>query len=63
MTPARFLACLAALHWSQRGFAAVIGYDDRLVRRWVAGERPIPPAIAAWLERAAAWHEANPPPG
>lgn len=62
MTPARFLACLAACQWSQRGFAGRIGYDDRLVRRWASGERPIPAEIAAWLERAAAWHAANPPP-
>ncbi len=62
MTPARFLACLALLRWSQRGLAAAIDYDDRLVRRWVSGERPIPAHVADWLERAAAWHAENPPP-
>lgn len=62
MTPARLAACLATLRWSQRGLAAAIDYDDRLVRRWAAGERPIPAPVAAWLERAAAWHAENPPP-
>jgi hypothetical protein len=62
MTPARFLEALAALHWSQRGFAALIGYDERLVRRWASGHRPIPGELSAWLEDAARWHEKNPPP-
>lgn len=62
MTPARFLECLAALHWSQRGFAAFVGYDDRLVRRWVAGSRPIPEDMADWLEDVVRWHQKNPPP-
>jgi transcriptional regulator with XRE-family HTH domain len=62
MTPARLAHCLAALRWSQRGLAAAIGYDDRLIRRWAAGERPIPAHVAAWLERAATWHGKNPPP-
>lgn len=62
MTPERLADCLRALRWSQRGLAAAIDYDDRLVRRWAAGERPIPAPVAAWLERAAAWHSKNPPP-
>lgn len=62
MTPARFAECLALLRWSQRGLAVAIDYDDRLVRRWASGERPIPQAVSAWLERAAEWHEKNPPP-
>jgi hypothetical protein len=62
MTPARFLEALAALHWTQRGFAALIGYDERLVRRWASGHRPIPREMGDWLEAAARWHEKNPPP-
>jgi len=62
MTPARLQECLALLRWSQRGLAAAFGCDDRLVRRWAAGERPIPAWVSGWLERAAAWHAANPPP-
>lgn len=62
MTPARLRECLALLRWSQRGLATAIGYDDRLVRRWVSGDRPIPEDVASWLEQAAAWHAAHPPP-
>jgi plasmid maintenance system antidote protein VapI len=62
MTPARLAECLDLLRWSQRGLAAAIGYDDRLIRRWIAGRRPIPVHVAAWLERAAGWHAENPPP-
>lgn len=62
MTPARLRECLAMVRWSQRDLAAAIDYDDRLVRRWASGERPIPEHVAKWLERAAAWHTRNPPP-
>ncbi len=43
--------------------------DSRLVRRWEAGQRPVPPEVAAWLEAAAAvpapagfWFERPPGP-
>lgn len=59
----RLRAALNALHWSQRDFAAVVGRDERTVRRWASGEYSIPPALLAWLEAASAWMRANPPPG
>ena len=62
MTPTTFLAHLAALGWTQRGFARLIGYDDRLVRRWASGDRPIPRDMGDWLEDAARWLAKNPPP-
>ena len=61
MTPTRLRECLAALRWTQRGLAAVLDVDERQVRRWAAGAG-VPEAVAAWLERAARWHEKNPPP-
>lgn len=61
MTPATLRACLASLRWTQRGLAAALGVQERQVRRWATGAR-VPPAVADWLARAAAWHEANPPP-
>lgn len=61
MTPDRFRECLAALDWSQRGFAALVRVDERQVRRWAAGAT-IPPAIAAWLEMLARFHETHPLP-
>ena len=42
MTPTRRRECLALLRWTQRGFAAVIGWDEGTVRRWLrdGGEAP-----------------------
>jgi transcriptional regulator with XRE-family HTH domain len=62
MTPARLRECLALLRWSQRGLAEALACDERQVRRWAAGAT-VPPAIAAWLDRLAAYHARNPPPG
>jgi transcriptional regulator with XRE-family HTH domain len=61
MTPAAFRAALASLRWTQRGLAAALGVDERQVRRWAAGAT-VPPPVAAWLVRAAAWMDRNPPP-
>ncbi len=58
----RFRECLAVLGWSQRGLAAMIGMDERQVRRWAAGEGVVPEDIATWLETLARVHEDNPPP-
>ncbi len=61
MTPDHFRACLAALHWSQRGLAALLDIDERQIRRWATGAT-IPAPIAAWLDRLAQFHAKNPPP-
>ena len=63
MSPDRLRECLAALAWSQRDFATIIGRDERQVRRWAAGDYDIPEHIAAWLEKLVRFHERNPPPG
>ena len=62
MTPDRFRDCLAVIGWSQRKLAERLDKDERQVRRWAAGEYAVPTEIAAWLERLAVTHEANPPP-
>jgi hypothetical protein len=62
MTPARLAECLAALRWTKVALADAAALDERQVRRWATGQAAIPPAIAAWLERAVAWHEKNPIP-
>ncbi len=62
VTPTRFRESLAALHWSQRGLAAVLQCDDRIIRRWSSGEAEIPASVAAWLETLARCHESVPPP-
>jgi hypothetical protein len=62
VTPERLRACLTALRWTQRGLSVALECDDRLVRRWAAGEAEIPASVAAWIETLAKAHEALPPP-
>jgi hypothetical protein len=47
MTGADLTFALAAIGWSQRELA-----------RWVG----VPEVVAEWLQLAAEWHVANPPP-
>lgn len=53
MTPQRCRECRMRLCLSVKDMAAVLGVDIRLVRRWEAGDWPVPPEVAAWLEAAA----------
>lgn len=63
MTPSRLSECLAALRWSVREAARAFGYPSHTtVRQWLDGRAQVPQHVAAWLERAAKWHERNPPP-
>jgi hypothetical protein len=62
VTPPRRRECLALLRWSQRCFAAAIGWDEGTVRRWMRGEGQAPPEIDAWLERRAISFAEDPPP-
>ena len=58
----RLRAALDRLHWSGRSLAAILGQDERKVRRWAAGAYEPPEDVLAWLERLAAFHDANPAP-
>ncbi|WP_288582331.1 hypothetical protein [uncultured Methylobacterium sp.] len=62
MSPGRLREVLALLRWSQRGLADALECDDRMVRRWAAGDGEIPVDLASWLETLAQVHEAAPPP-
>jgi hypothetical protein len=62
MTPTRLRACLAVLGFSQRGLAAFLECDERMVRRWAAGDDLVPDVVATWLEARAQHAEATPPP-
>lgn len=57
MTPARFVECLEALHWSNDQLAEIFGCDEALIEAWAAGFEDIPPKAAAWLETLAMVHE------
>lgn len=61
MTPDRLRQCLYALRWSRRCLAVATGHDAKQAARWAAGSR-VPTDVAEWLELAAAWHAAHPPP-
>lgn len=41
--------CLTLVRWSQRGLADVLECDNRLVRRWAAGESEIPAGVASTI--------------
>jgi hypothetical protein len=62
MSPDRFRACLDLLNWSGRGLAAILGVDERQVRRWASGQYAIPEPVADWLETLARFHESHPAP-
>ncbi|WP_203413389.1 hypothetical protein [Entomobacter blattae] len=62
MPPNRFHECLSALNWTGRGLACLLNCNERLVRRWGAGDVDIPKAVATWLEALASAHEKKPPP-
>ena len=62
MSPTRRRECLALLRWTQRGFAAIIGWDEGTVRRWLRDGGEAPAEIDAWLERRAVAMAGDPPP-
>ncbi len=49
MTAGEFRAALAAVGYTQRGFAAFTGSNERTVRRWALGEQDIPPWVPVML--------------
>jgi ribosome-binding protein aMBF1 (putative translation factor) len=67
MTPDRFRDIVTKLEGepmllSYTSLARMLEYDARLVRRWAAGKEAVPNDVGEWLEKLAAFLEANPPP-
>jgi hypothetical protein len=54
MTAKQFARALEHLELSQLGAARMLGYDGRTARKWIAGERGIPPAVGKLLNLALA---------
>jgi DNA-binding transcriptional regulator YiaG len=50
MTAPDFRRRIAALGYSQRGFATYVGANERTVRRWVEGEQDIPHWVSVMLD-------------
>jgi hypothetical protein len=46
MTPDELYRAVLKLDTTQQKLARLLGYDDRTMRRWVAGDRAIPTAVA-----------------
>ncbi|HXT81359.1 MAG TPA: helix-turn-helix transcriptional regulator [Acetobacteraceae bacterium] len=59
MTPDQLRAALHALGWSQRNLALRLDMDERQVRRWAAGEYPVPQRVADWLTGMARYADAQ----
>ncbi|HTM78613.1 MAG TPA: hypothetical protein VL133_13415 [Devosia sp.] len=57
MTPARFVQCLDALHWSTQTLADILNCDESLVEAWALGLRTVPAKTARWLNTLAVAHE------
>lgn len=57
MSPARFVECREALHWSDDQLAEIFGCDEGLIEAWALGLEEIPPKAAAWLETLLNVHE------
>jgi transcriptional regulator with XRE-family HTH domain len=62
MSPYRLSLCLIILGWSERELARRTGEHRTTIRRWLAGESEIDPAVAKWLEVLVAVHVAHPGP-
>jgi transcriptional regulator with XRE-family HTH domain len=50
VTHLQFRDALAALGLSQVDAAKLLGVDPRTVRRWVSGDRDVPPPVARFLQ-------------
>ena len=62
MTPAEFRATLAALGWTVRGLARVLGRPENTVGNWGRPSYSVPADVAEWLARRLACLRADPPP-
>jgi DNA-binding transcriptional regulator YiaG len=50
MTPDQYSKAIEALGLSQLAAAKLLGVDGRTSRRWVSGERDVPPPAARFLQ-------------
>jgi ribosome-binding protein aMBF1 (putative translation factor) len=62
MSASEFAAALETLGWSRKWLAEQLGCDPHLPMRWERGTAPVPPQIAAWLQRRVRCAERHPVP-
>lgn len=58
----RLRSALNRLHWSAQTIATLLDVNERTARRWISGQNPAPDNVLTWLERMAAYMDANPAP-
>jgi DNA-binding transcriptional regulator YiaG len=59
VTPEAFRAALQGLHMTQAAFARALPVNPRTVRRWAAGECPVPTTVVTLLHALAKAHAAG----
>jgi hypothetical protein len=62
MTGAGLQGCLEWLGWSNHALAGRLGCDEKVVRRWLAGEAEIPVQVADWISDLSRHVASKPPP-
>lgn len=54
MSAERLRWCLEVLGWSSQELARRLAVNEKSARYWVAGRRPVPDSLAAWIEHLVA---------
>lgn len=62
MEPKELRATLGVLGWNNYQLARQLQCNEKLVRKWLGEETPIPRPVGHWLARLAAAHARLPPP-
>lgn len=62
MTPVGLADALAALGWSGRHLASLLGCHRDLTTQWLSGRVAVPDRVAAWLKTLVAAHARHPAP-
>jgi DNA-binding transcriptional regulator YiaG len=62
MTPKRMAVLRGKLQWSRGDLAALLMCSRSQIAAWETGVTEIPEHVGAWLQAAASWLAANPPP-
>jgi len=57
MTPDRLSSCLAMIRWESTTLAKAVDVPMATVEQWLAGSKPIPRAVASWIEALSFLHE------
>ena len=61
--PPPITAALREIRWGAQTLATAVGVNESTVRRWMRGQYNPPARVLAWLQRLAALHRSEPPPG